>query len=235
MQLHSTKFRKKRGHCANSEYSQGLTDADMGVQSRLVSDFDIVEAILSFACYLTDTPVVTHMLLSHFGSFLDIVSATHEQLLDAGLDKRTAAAFKLVHLASKRVLKEKMSNLPLLSNYELLRDYLMSIFSHQKKEEVRVLFLDSQGILLLDECHSQGTINHVQIYPREIVKRALELNSAAIISVHNHPSDCLVPSNDDLTIILDLKRICSFFSIAVHDHVIISGSGMLSLNELKLI
>jgi len=233
--LCSTKLLEKPGRRANYGYYQKLTDLDMGEQSDPISDFDFIEAILSCFCHRIDAPIVTRMLLKHFGSFLDMVLATREQLLDAGLDERTIAAFKLVHVASQRVLKQKISALPLLSNYELLQNYLISILAHEKKEQVRILFLDSRNFLLLDECHSQGTINYIQIYPREIIRRAIELNSTAIIVVHNHPSSYLVPSEEDLTTTRDLKRICNLLSITVHDHLIVGRSGMLSLNELGLI
>jgi len=226
---------KKFGGLTDAELSQRLGALGNGIQSVPSSDTDIVEAILFCSSLCLEVSTFAGMLLTHFGSYLNLVSATHEELLKIGLDERTAVTFKLVHLASQRVLRKKIADLPLLSNNKDLKNYLMSVTAYEKNEQVRVFFLDSRNFLLSDECHSYGTIDHAPIYPREIIRRAIDLDSTAIILVHNHPSHDLVPSEDDIAVTVALKKIGKFLSITLHDHLIVGRSGIISLNELGLI
>jgi DNA repair protein RadC len=135
-----------------------------------------------------------------------------------------AAALKIVLGASLRLARATVSDQPVLGNWDKLIDYLTAELAYEKVEQLRVLFLDSRNRLVADEVLGRGTINHAPVYPREVVKRALELNAAALVLVHNHPSGDPTPSRDDIAMTEEIRLAAATMQIVLHDHIVI-GSG----------
>ena len=190
-----------------------------------VADHELLEMVLFLALPRRDTKPIARALLARFGSFAAAVSAplpdlrTIEGLGDAG-----AAALKTIQAAALRLVRGEVLNRPVLNNWDRLIDYLTAVLARERVEQFRILFLDNRNRLLADEAQSRGTVNHTPVYPREVVKRALELHATALILVHNHPSGDPAPSRDDIEMTRAIKQAAEALSVTLHDHVII-GNG----------
>jgi DNA repair protein RadC len=126
-------------------------------------------------------------------------------------------------MARSRVMQR-----PVISSWEAVLDYCHTAMSHLQTEQFRVLFLDRKNVLIADEEQARGTVDHVPVYPREVVKRALELNASALILVHNHPSGDPTPSEADIAMTARIQDAAETMGIALHDHLIIGASCELS-------
>ncbi len=190
-----------------------------------LADHELLEMILFNAQPRRDTKQIAYALLTRFRTFAAVVSASPQEMRgipylgDAGI-----AALKVIQAAAHRFAKAEVMDAPVLNNWDRLLAYLTAITSRERIEQFRILFLDSKNRLLADEAQSRGTVNHTPVYPREVVKRALELHATALILVHNHPSGDPVPSKDDLTMTAQIKQTAAVLSITLHDHVIV-GNG----------
>lgn len=154
-----------------------------------LADHELIEMTLFLALPRRDTKPIARALLARFGSYANAISAPVPDLLGiAGLGEAGVAALKLVQAASQRLAKAEVLYRPVLSNWDRLMEYLQAVLAREKIEQFRLLFLDNRNRLLADEPQAQGTVNHTPVYPREVVKRALEVNATAIILVHNHPT-----------------------------------------------
>ncbi len=151
------------------------------------------------------------------------------------MGEASAAALKIVHAAALRLARAEVIGQPVLSNWDALMAYLNAVMAREKVEQFRILFLDSQNRLLADEAQARGTVNHTPVYPREVVRRALELQAAAIILSHNHPSGDPTPSRDDIAMTRQIVEAAKTLSIAVHDHVIIGNGTWLSFRKEGLL
>jgi DNA repair protein RadC len=151
-------------------------------------DYELLELLLFMAIPRTDTKPLAKALIDKFGSFADIIAAPVERLKKFDLTENTIAAIKVVEAASLRLALAKVIDRPALSSWEALLDYCASAMGRLEIEEFHVLFLDRKNAFIADECLQKGTVDHTPVYPREVVKRALELNASALILVHNHPS-----------------------------------------------
>ncbi len=190
-----------------------------------VADHELLEMMLFLALPRRDTKPIARALLTRFGSFANAVSAplpdlrTIEGLGDAGI-----AALKTIQAAALRLARSEVLNLPLLNNWDRLMEYLQTVLGRERIEQFRILFLDNRNRLLADEAQARGTVNHTPVYPREVVKRALELHATALILVHNHPSGDPSPSREDVEMTRLIGQAASALSVILHDHVII-GNG----------
>lgn len=190
-----------------------------------VADHELLEMVLFLALPRRDTKPIARALLTRFGSFANTASATPQELRTiGGLGDAGVAALKLIQAAALRFMRAEIMDRPVLSNWERLTDYLTAVVSRERVEQFRILFLDSKNRLLADEAQSRGTVNHTPVYPREVVKRALELHATALILVHNHPSGDPTPSREDLAMTAQIKTAAASLSIVLHDHVIV-GNG----------
>jgi DNA repair protein RadC len=198
----------------------------LGGEADGMADYELVEYLLALAIPRRDTKPLAKTLLREFGSFAQLVSADPESLrrID-GMGDGAIAALKIVQQASLRMLKGEFREKPLLSSWDALLDWLRADMGPIEVERVRVLYLNSRNML----------IDQSAIYVREVVKRALELGAAAIIIVHNHPSGNPEPSRQDIAITRDLADAAGRLGIALHDHIIIGGSGHRSLRALGLL
>ena len=165
-----------------------------------------------------------------------MIAAPREELLEIkGIGESAVATLKIVQLAAQRLARAEVLDRPVLNNWDRLMDYLHALMARDRVEQFRVLFLDTRNRLLADEAQARGTVNHTPVYPREVVKRALELKATALILVHNHPSGDPTPSRDDLEMTQEIKRATMALSITLHDHVIIGNGKWLSFRQEGLL
>ena len=229
---------------ASSRHPAASTDGHrLRMRERLLTggadalaDHELLEMALFLAVPRSDTKPVAKRLLARFGSFANVVSAAPPELVAVdGMGQAGAAALKLVQAAALRLVRAEVADRPVLSNWDALMAYLNAAMARERTEQVRILFLDSRNRLLADEVANRGTVNHAPVYPREVVRRALELQAAAIIVAHNHPSGDPTPSQDDIAMTQRIVDAAAALSIAVHDHVIIGNGRWLSLRALGLL
>jgi DNA repair protein RadC len=200
-----------------------------------LADHEMLE-ILLFALPRRDTKPVARALLSRFGSFARVITASVPDLLSVdGLGEAGVAALKSVQAAALRLLRAEVVDQPVLTNWERLTAYLSAELSRERIEQFRVLFLDSRNRLLADEAQQRGTVNHTPVYPREVAKRALELHATALILVHNHPSGDPTPSRDDIVMTEQIRVAAATLSIALHDHIIVGNGRWLSFRREGLL
>jgi DNA repair protein RadC len=199
-------------------------------------DHELVEYLLALAIPRRDTKPLARRLLAEFGSFGALLSADTEALSrSGGLSEGAVAAIKIAEAAALRLLRSKVVTAPVLSNWQALLDYLRADMAHRTIERVRVLHLNSGNMLIRDELVAEGSIDQAPVYVREVIRRAMDLGSAAIILVHNHPSGDPKPSKQDIALTRDMVEAARHFGIAVHDHVIIGAQGHSSMRALGLL
>ncbi len=201
-----------------------------------VADHELLELVLFLALPRRDTKPIGRALLSRFGSFANAIAAPLADLRGIeGLGDAGAAALKTVQAAALRLVRAEVEERPVLTHWQGLLDYLGATMARDRVEQFRVLFLDNKNRLIADEAQSRGTVNHTPVYPREVVKRALDLHASSIILVHNHPSGDPTPSRGDLEMTREIKRAAEALSISLHDHVIIGNGRWLSLRSEGLL
>ncbi len=219
-----------------SGHRQRLKDRFRKGGVKAVADYEMLELLLFSAIPRRDVKPLAKSLIDHFGSFSDVISATPERLAEiSGIGDTVITSLKLVEGAAQKLAQGKIMDKPVLSNWQALIDYCQIQMAHKKKEQFRILFLDRKNRLIADEKQQEGTIDHTPVYPREVIKRALELHSTAIILVHNHPSGDPTPSRDDVEMTKRIEEAGKQLGVILHDHLIISKSGQTSLKTLGLI
>jgi DNA repair protein RadC len=165
-----------------------------------------------------------------------IFGPPQQELLDTrGLGPHSVAAIKLVQASSLRLARAEVMDTPVLNNWDRLTDYQFVAMAREKTEQFRVLFIDTKNRLIADEAQARGTINHTPVYPREVVKRALDLHATALIFVHNHPSGDPTPSRADLEMTCEIKEAAAVLSVVLHDHVIIGNGRWFSFRREGLL
>jgi DNA repair protein RadC len=195
-----------------------------------LTDAELLEAILCNESDRPDGQALAHRLLATFGTLAKIVHGAEECVLRGvtGMDEARLSRLRLLRIAMRRTLKAEIRSAPLIGSRSVLMDYLRLAMGHQRVEQFRVLFLDHSHRLLLDEVMQRGTVNHTPIYPREVVRRALELDAAAMILVHNHPTGDMTPSQKDIDITAQVIQAAAAVDVMVHDHVIVGDAGCFS-------
>ncbi len=190
-----------------------------------LADYELLEMLLFFAFKNGDTKPLAKRLINEHGSFARVMAAPVAKLLESqGLGPHSVAALKLVQAAALRMMQAEVADQPVLNNWDRLIGYLNAALAREKVEQFRVLFLDPKNRLIADEAQARGTVNHTPVYPREVVKRALELHATALILVHNHPSGDPTPSRSDLEMTRQIQDAAAVLEIVVHDHLIL-GNG----------
>jgi DNA repair protein RadC len=175
-------------------------------------------------------------LLATFGSFSEVIAAPAERLNEVdGLGEAAIAELKIVQAAANRLVRGEVKQRQVLSSWSNVLDYCRAAMAFESKEHFRILFLDKGNHLIADEQHQTGTVDHTPVYPREVVKRALELSATAVILVHNHPSGDPTPSRADIDMTRAIVEVARPLGISVHDHLIVGKDGHASLKALKLI
>jgi DNA repair protein RadC len=183
-----------------------------------------------------DVKPLAKALLQTFGSFAEVIAAPETRLVEVkGLGEAGITELKIVQAAASRFLRGAVTKRPALSSSASVLDYCRSAQAFADRELFRILFLDKRNQLIADEVQQTGTVDHTPVYPREVVKRALELSATAIILVHNHPSGDPTPSQADITMTKQIMTVAGPLGIAVHDHLIVGKDGHISMKGLKLI
>jgi DNA repair protein RadC len=198
-------------------------------------DYELVEVILFASNPRADVKPLAKDLLDRFGGIAALFSADPEALASAGLGLPGIAALKAVREAALRLMRSELQERPVVGSWDKLVDYCTAHIAHGKVEEFHILFLDRKNMLIKHEQQQRGTIDHTPVYPREVVKRALELQASALILVHNHPSGDPTPSKADIAVTKDIVRAAQPLGVTVHDHLIIGRGRHTSLRDLGLI
>jgi len=201
-----------------------------------VLDHELLELVLFLALPRRDTKPIARLLLARFGSFAGAISASPADLCAIeGMGEAAAAALKIVQAAAHRLARTQIAERPLLNNQERVHSYLTAVMAHETVEQFRVLFLDPRNHLIADEILGRGTVNHAPVYPREVLKRAIELRATALILVHNHPSGDPTPSSEDKLMTKDIHAAIKALGITLHDHIIVSKNAIASFRQLNLL
>ncbi|MDJ0971234.1 MAG: DNA repair protein RadC [Kiloniellales bacterium] len=207
---------------------------DSGAES--LADYELLEFLLFGAQPRQDTKPLAKDLIRRFGSLAAVLAAETEALRGvAGVGDAKIAVLQAAREAAVRLAREDLRDRPLLTSWDRLVDYCRMTLGHEAVEQFRVLFLDRKNRLIADERQQKGTVDHTPVYPREVVKRALELGASALILVHNHPSGDPTPSPADIDMTRAVSAAAESLGIAVHDHLILARSGETSLRGLGLI
>lgn len=201
-----------------------------------LSDYELLEMVLFRALPRRDVKPLAKALIAKFGSFAEVVHAPELRLKEvSGLGDSAITEIKLIAATASRVAKGEINKQKtVLSSWSSVIEYCRAAMAFADKEQFRILFLDKRNQLIADELQQVGTIDHTPVYPREVVKRALELSATAIILVHNHPSGDPTPSTADVQMTKSIMSIASPLGISVHDHIIVGKNGHASLKGLRL-
>ena len=208
----------------------------METGEQALPDYELLELILYRTIPRRDVKPLAKALVARFGSFAETLGARPERLREvAGIGEATAADLKIVEAAGRRLARAKVRERVVLGSWQEVIDYCHAAMAFADREAFRLLFLDKRNYLIADEVQGVGTVDHTPVYPREVVRRALELGSTALILVHNHPSGDPTPSAADIKVTHDIIAIARPMGIEVHDHIIIGRNGHTSLRGRKLI
>jgi len=224
---------KKPGHLGHRQrLRQRFLEAGPGA----LADYEMLELLLFHAIPRRDTKPLAKDLIEAFGSYRAVLRAGIDALTAIkGVSENTAVMLRAVADAAERLAREEVLNRPALSSWDALLDYLRVSMAHHDTERFRILFLDIKNVLIADEVQQRGTVNHTPVYPREVIKRALELGASAIILVHNHPSGDATPSKADISMTNAIQDAGDQLGIKLHDHVIVAKGGTSSFRDMGLI
>ncbi len=204
--------------------------------AEALADYELLELILFRAMPRRDVKPIAKALIARFGSFAEVVSARPERLAEIeGLGEAAIVEIRIIEAAARRLAKSSIEKRPSMSSFAAVIDYCRTAMAFLDHEEFRILFLDKKNFLIVDEVQGVGTVDHAPVYPREIMRRALELGASALILVHNHPSGDPEPSTEDIYLTHQIIAVGKSLKIAVHDHLIIGKHGHASLKGLRLI
>ncbi|MEO6012451.1 MAG: DNA repair protein RadC [Devosia sp.] len=221
----------------NAGHRERVRERFSKVGGEAFSDTELLEAVLHLVIPRKDTKDLAKLLLKRFGSFSGVLGAPATQLAEfKGLGIPTITNLKLIQSAAQRYAHDQVDRKePILSSWSELIDYCRSAMAFEDIEQFRILFLDKKNRLIADEVQQRGTVDHTPVYPREVIKRSLELGATALILVHNHPSGDPAPSTADIQMTRQIIDVAKPLGITVHDHIIIGKSGHASMKGLRLI
>ena len=201
-----------------------------------LADYELLELVLFGAQPRRDVKPLAKALLERFGTFAEVISADPQALADVrGVGESAVIALKSAQAAALRLIGGQVMGRPVLSNWQALLDYCQASMAFAKIEQFRILYLNNRNVLIADETQQRGTIDHTPVYPREVVKRALELGASALIMVHNHPSGDPTPSRADIEMTRHVREASEKLGITLHDHIIVSHNGHRSFKEMGLL
>jgi DNA repair protein RadC len=217
-------------------HRERLRDRFHEAGAAALSDYELLELVLFRALPRRDVKPLAKDLISRFGSFAEVINAPGALLAKVpGVGEATVIDIKLIAAAASRVAKGAIKTRETLSSWSAVIEYCRTAMAFADKEQFRILFLDKRNQLIADEVQQTGTVDHTPVYPREVVKRALELSATAIILVHNHPGGDPTPSHADIQMTQQIVEIAKPLGIAVHDHIIVAKQGHASMKGLRLI
>ncbi len=200
--------------------------------AQAMPDYEMLELVLFRAIPRRDVKPLAHALMEKFGDFNRVVTAPEPRLREVnGVGDAVIVELKIVEAAAHRMARAKVLNQHAISSWDALIDYCHTTMAHRETEQFRVLYLDRKNVLIADEEQAKGTVDHVPVYPREVAKRALELNASALILVHNHPSGDPTPSQSDISMTQQVEAACVALGLSLHDHLIVGKSHELSFKS----
>jgi DNA repair protein RadC len=213
-----------------------LRERFRGAGPDALSDYELLEMVLFRAIPRGDVKPLAKSLVRAFGSFAETIHAPEARLREIdGVGEATITEIKLIAATAQRIAKGQLRRRTLLSSWSDVLDYCRTSMAFADKEQFRLLFLDKRNQLISDEVQQTGTVDHTPVYPREVIKRALELSATALILVHNHPSGDPTPSSADIQMTKAIIDIATPLGISVHDHIIVGRGGHASLKGMRLI
>ena len=217
-------------------HRERLRERFFGAGPEALSDYELLEMALFAAIPRRDTKPLAKALIKKFGSFAEVIHAPEARLREVdGIKDASVNQLKLIAAAASRIAKGEIKRSVALSSWHEVIDYCRSGMAFADREQFRLLFLDKKNQLIADEVQQTGTVDHTPVYPREVIKRALELSATALILVHNHPSGDPTPSQADIQMTKAIIDIAAPLGISVHDHIIVGKNGHASLKGMRLI
>ena len=199
-------------------------------------DYELLELVLFRSIPRRDVKPIAKELIRRFGTFAETLAAPAHRLMEVdGIGESVVRDLKVVEAAGRRLAKGAVAKRPVLSSWTAVLDYCRAAMAFAEREQFRLLFLDKRNALIADEVQQSGTVDHTPVYPREVVKRALELSASALILVHNHPSGDPTPSAADVKMTREIAEVAKPLGITIHDHIIVGREGHASLKGLRLI
>ena len=200
--------------------------------AQAMPDYELLELVLFRAIPRQDVKPLARSLLEKFGDFNAVISAPSDQLMQvSGIGEAVLCELKIIEAAAHRLARSRVMQRQVISSWDAVLDYCHTTMAHRDIEQFRIFFLDRKNVLIADEEQASGTVDHVPVYPREVVKRALQLNASALILIHNHPSGDPTPSDEDISMTRKVQDACSALGITLHDHIIVGKSCELSFRS----
>ena len=213
-----------------------LRERFLATEGNALPDYELLELLLFHSIPRVDVKPLAKRLIERFGSLAAVLAAPPERLMEEdGLKETSVVLLKAVRESGLRMGREEIMERPVMSSWDALIEYCRAAMAHEDTERFRVLFLNRKNALIADEVQQKGTVDHTPVYPREVVKRALELGATALILVHNHPSGDPEPSRPDIDMTKEVRDAAVALGIVLHDHVIVSRSGYTSFKSLGLL
>ena len=213
-----------------------LRERFLNAGPEALADYELLELLLFLARARGDVKPLAKQLLGRFGSFPGVISAEPERLAEVkGVGKAGIVALKSVRAAALKLMREEVMERPILSSWDKVLAYCRASMGYGSTEQFRILFLNRKNVMIAEEVQQTGTVDHTPVYPREVVKRALELGASAIVMVHNHPSGDPTPSTADIEMTRQVRDAGKALGVTVHDHLIIGRDGHASLKSMGLI
>ncbi len=214
------------------DHRKRLRDRFIDGGAAAMPDYELLELVLFRAIPRQDVKPLARALLDVFGDFNRVLSAPPARLRDVkGVGDAVVLELKIVEAAAHRLARARIMERPVIAGWDAVLDYCHTTMAHRETEQFRILFLDRKNVLIADEEQARGTVDHVPVYPREVVKRALELNASALILVHNHPSGDPTPSESDILMTNQINDAADALGLTLHDHLIIGKSRELSFRS----
>lgn len=215
-----------------ADHRKRLRSRFMAGGADAVPDYELLELVLFRAIPRRDVKPLARLMMDHFGDFNRVLTAPAERLKDiSGVGDAVITELKVVEAAAHRMARSRILQRHVLSSWDALLDYCHTTMAHRETEQFRVVYLDRKNTVIADEAQAKGTVDHVPVYPREVAKRALELNASALILVHNHPSGDPTPSQSDIAMTDQVNSACLALGLTLHDHLIIGKSTELSFRS----
>ena len=234
----------KQARPHHAGHRERLRERARGAGIHHLPDYELLELFLFRSQPQGDIKPIAKALLTRFGSLAAVLAASVEDLMTVraedsrgrskGVGAETALDLAALHEVARRVTKEEANKRTVISSWTALLAYVRLSLQHEPREQFRVLYLDKKNQLILDEIQNRGTVDHAPVYPREVVRRALELSASAMIIVHNHPSGDPTPSRADIDMTKQVVEAARSLSLQVHDHLIVGREGVASFKQLGL-
>lgn len=211
------------------DHRKRLRERFMTGGAAALPDYELLELVLFRSIPRQDVKPLARLLLDTFGDFNRVLTAPVERLTEVkGVGEAVITDLKILEASAHRMARARVMRRQVISSWDALLDYCHTTMAHRETEQFRVFYLDRKNALIADEEQARGTVDHVPVYPREVAKRALELNASALILVHNHPSGDPTPSQSDIDMTTRIRSACEALGLTLHDHLIIGKSVELS-------